>query len=248
MASEVRGIRCADCPVRRKALFRPFSEAELAFVEAMKTAQLAVPPREHVVEAGQVGVPLMTLFEGWALRYRRGIAGKRHILAILLPGDLIAPETALLGRVEHSVIAITPVTLCFLEGRSLVQLFGEQPQLALSLYRNQLEEIRWYDIERVNGNTGNALARLGFIFLHTFDRLKELGLANGTACPFPLKRSDLADRAGLSTMHLNRTLGTLKRQRLATLIDSTLHIPNRARLAKLVHYAPRREAGQRAIL
>jgi CRP/FNR family transcriptional regulator, anaerobic regulatory protein len=234
--------------LRRKPLFRPLCDAELEFVVEMKSAHIAIGARESIVEAGQVGAPLVTLFDGWAVRYRRGIGGRRHILSILLPGDLIAAESALLGRVEHSVMAITPVTLCVLDGRSIGQLFGAHPDLALALYRNQLEEMRWFDIEAVNGSTGDALARVAYVFLHTFDRLRERGLANGTACAFPLRRGDLTDRVGLSAMHLSRTLATLKRQRLATLIDSALYIPNRARLARLVHYPAPNEAAKRAIL
>ena len=229
-------------------MFRPFSDAELKFVVQMKSAHIVIGPRENIVETGQVGAPLMTLFEGWAVRYRRGIGGRRHILSILLPGDLIAAESALLGRVEHSVMAITPVTICVLDGRGIGQLFGAHTDLALALYRNQLEEMRWFDIEAVNGSTGDALARVAYVFVHTFDRLRERGLANGTVCGFPLRRGDLADRVGLSAMHLSRTLATLKRQRLATLIDNTLYIPNRARLARLVHYPTRNEAVKRAIL
>jgi CRP-like cAMP-binding protein len=224
------------------------SDAELDFVIAMKSGHIAVGQRENIVEAGQVGAPLMTLFDGWAVRYRRGIGGRRHILSILLPGDLIAAESALLGRVEHSVMAITPVSLCVLGGRTISQLFGAHAELALALYRNQLDEMRWFDVEAVNGSTGDALTRVSYVFLHTFDRLAERGLDNGTSCGFPLRRGDLADRVGLSAMHLSRTLAALKRQRLATLVDNTLHIPNRARLARFVHYTSADGAAKRALL
>jgi CRP-like cAMP-binding protein len=224
------------------------SAEELKFVVAMKTAHVGVRPREHIIEAGQVGAPLMTLYSGWAIRYRRGIAGRRHILSFLLPGDLVAAESALLGKVEHSVMALTPVTLCVLGGRSVADLFAAQADLALALYRNQLETIRNFDFEQVNGSTGNALARVAYLFLETFDRLAERGLANGTQCPFPLRRADIADRVGLSTMHLSRTLAMLKRQRLATLVDGALHIPNRARLVRLLHYPGQQGAPRRALL
>ena len=229
-------------------MFRPLSDSELKFVTQMKSAHVGVGQRENIVETGQVGAPLMTLFEGWAVRYRRGIGGRRHILSILLPGDLIAAESALLGRVEHSVMAITPVSLCVLDGRTMAQLFGDHTEFALALYRNQLDEMRWFDIEAVNGSTGDALARVAYVLLHTFDRLRERGLANGTVCGFPLRRGDLADRVGLSAMHLSRTLATLKRQRLAMLVDNTLYIPNRARLARLVHYPSPSETGKHALL
>lgn len=229
-------------------MFRALSEPELDFVTQMKSGHVGFGQRENIVEAGQVGSPLMTLFEGWAVRYRRGIGGRRHILSILLPGDLVAAESALLGRVEHSVMAITPVSLCVLDGQTMAQLFAAHTDLALALYRTQLDEMRWFDIETVNGSTGDAVARVAYVFLHTFDRLRERGLANGTVCGFPLRRADLADRVGLSAMHLSRTLATLKRQRLATLIDNTLYIPNRPRLARLVHYPAPNGTTTRALL
>src|SRR5579884_2508255 len=108
-------------------MFRPFGDQELHFIKTMKSTHIGVEPRSNIVEAGQIGAPPMTLFEGWAVRYRRGIGARRHILSILLPGDLIAAESALLGRVEHSVMALTPVTLCVLEGRSVQQLFTAHP-------------------------------------------------------------------------------------------------------------------------
>ncbi len=241
-------VPCAECPLRHSPLYRPFSDAELAFVAEMKTAHVAVRPREHIIEAGQVGAPLMTLFEGWAIRYRRGIGGRRHIVSFVLPGDLVGAEGALLGRAEHSVMAITPVTLCVFNGHSMAELFAAHTELALALYREQVEAVRCFDVEAVNGGTGDAVARLAYLFLHTFDRLADRGLTNGGVCAFPLKRADIADRVGISTMHLSRALDALKKQRLATLIDGTLHIPSRARLARLVHYAEEDKSIQRALL
>jgi CRP/FNR family transcriptional regulator len=246
--SDVRFVQCTECPLRRKPLFRPLSDPELKFVIQMKSAHIAVGQRENIVEAGQVGAPLMTLFEGWAVRYRRGIGGRRHILSFVLPGDLVGAESALLGKAEHSVMAITPVTLCVFSGGSMAELFAAHPGLALALYRDQLETVKDLDFEAVNGSTGDAVARLAYLFLHTFDRLAARGLANGSVCPFPLKRADIADRVGLSTMHLSRSLAALKRQRLATLIDGTLHIMNRARLARLVHHPAQDAATVRALL
>jgi CRP/FNR family transcriptional regulator, anaerobic regulatory protein len=245
---DVPNVPCADCSLRRISLFRPFSGSELEFIAAMKTAHVGVRPREHIVEMGQVGAPLMTLYEGWAIRYRRGIGGRRHILSFVLPGDLIAAESAVLGKVEHSVMAITPVTLCVFQGCGMSELFTTHPELALALYRDQLETIRGFDFESVNASTGDAVSRLAYLFLHTFDRLAARGLANGSVCSFPLKRADIADRLGLSTMHLSRTLAVLKRQRLATLGEGTLHISNRTRLARLVHYPADNRAAQRALL
>src|SRR5229473_2986115 len=61
------------------------------------------------------------------------------------------------------------------------------------------------------------LRRHVYLMLETFERLRRLELANGTMCPFPLQRQHLADAAGLSMIHLNRTLAQLRDERLAAL-------------------------------
>jgi len=92
------------------------------------------------------------------------------------------------------------------------------------------------------------LQRVGRLMLRTFDRLRRLELANGTMCPFPLQRQHLADAAGMSMIHLNRTLAQLRDERLAAIEDKMLIIHDRRRLADLSGYASLRLIPQRVLL
>jgi CRP/FNR family transcriptional regulator, anaerobic regulatory protein len=95
-----------------------------------------------------------------------------------------------------------------------------------------------------------AEQRVGYLMLETFDRLRQRGMVNGgSTCPFPLQRRDLADAAGLSRVHVARTLDTLRQRRLAEIQDGVLVIYDRAKLVELSGYVPLRVAtGRRAIL
>ena len=104
-------VPCVQCPLRRRPMFRPFSEAELGFIGGMKTGHIVVAPRADIIQADEVGGPVYTLFEGWAMRYHRLPNGTRQILDIVLPGDTIGLAAAVLGRVKHSVQAITTAAL-----------------------------------------------------------------------------------------------------------------------------------------
>src|SRR5438128_12615275 len=110
-------VPCEQCPLRRKAVFRPFSESELALIADMKKDHIVVAPRADIIRADEVGGPVYTLFEGWAIRYHRLPNGARQILDIVLPGDSVGMASAVLGTVKHSVQAITTATLCVLQGR-----------------------------------------------------------------------------------------------------------------------------------
>src|SRR5437763_16986818 len=96
-------VLCEQCPLRRRTLFRPFSEHELGFITEMKTDHIVVAPRADIIRADEVGGPVYTLFEGWAIRYYRLPNGARKILVVVLPGVTIVMASSFLCTMKHSV-------------------------------------------------------------------------------------------------------------------------------------------------
>jgi len=243
-------VPCEQCPLRLTPLFRPFSENELGFIGRMKTDHIVVAPRAHIMHEDEIGGPVYTLFEGWAIRYHRLPNGGRQILDIMLPGDTIGLASALLGRIKHSVQAITTATLCVLEARSFPDLFSDHPALALNILQTRLAEEQRMDIRLSLLGRSDAEQRIAYLMLETFDRLRQRGIGHGgSTCPFPLQRRDLADAVGLSTVHVGRTLGSLRERRLADIQNGMLILFDREKLAELASYVPTGDAkGRRAIL
>jgi CRP-like cAMP-binding protein len=184
------------------------------------------------------------------MRYHRLPRGGRQILDLVLPGDMIGLASAVLGTVRHSVQAITPVSLCVLESRRISELFGSCPGLALNILQTRVEEEQRGDVRLSLLGRSTAEQRIGYLMLETFDRLRQRGMVNGgSTCPFPLQRRDLADAAGLSRVHVARTLESLRERRLVEIQDGVLVLFNREKLADLAGYVPIRVAiGRRAIL
>src|SRR5215471_3907186 len=101
-------VPCEQCPLRRRTLFRPFSDNELFFITQMKTDHIVVAPRVDIIREDEVGGPVYTLFEGWAVRYHRLPNGARQILDILLPGDTVGMASAVLGRRSNTLSRRSP--------------------------------------------------------------------------------------------------------------------------------------------
>src|SRR5260370_11987127 len=139
-------VPCEQCPPRRRTFFRPFSEHELSFITEMKTDHIVVVPRSDTMREDEVGGPVYTLFEGWAIRYHRLPHGARQILDIVLPGDTVGIASAVLGTVKHSVQAITTATLCVLQGKGFSDLFAGHPALALNVLQTRVEEEQRRDV------------------------------------------------------------------------------------------------------
>lgn len=243
-------VPCVQCPLRRRQLFRPYTETELGFIGQMKSDHIVIAPRIDIIRQDEVGGSVYTLFEGWAVRYYRLPNGSRQILDIMLPGDTLGLPSALLGTIRHSVQAITAATLCVLEGRGFPELFTGHPELALNILQTRLEEEQRMDVRLSLLGRRTAEQRIGYLMLETFDRLRQRGLLNGgSTCPFPLQRRDVADATGLSRVHVARTLDTLRERHLAEIQDGTLVIFDRRTLAELAEYTPPGNAiGRRALL
>jgi CRP-like cAMP-binding protein len=242
-------VQCSECPLRHRSAFRPFSDHELGFITELKTDHVVAAPGADIVREGEVGGPIYTLFEGWAMRHRRFPDGGRQILDILLPGDTIGLAAALLGTIGHSVQAVTPVTLCVLHPGDMARLFAHHPELARGLLRTRMEEEQRADTRLALLGRVKAAQRIGYLMLDTFDRLRHRGIVNGgSTCPFPLQRRHLADAAGLSRVHVARTLDALRRQELAEIRNGVLVLFDRARLAEFSGYVPERMVPGRALL
>lgn len=243
-------VPCLECPLRQKPVFRAFSQEELDFVTTMKVGHIALPPRAEIIREDEVGGPVYTLFEGWAVRYHRLPNGVRQILDIVLPGDMIGLSAATMGIVRHSVQAVTPVTLCVLDSPRLALLFERHPAFALALLQTRVEEEQRADVRMALLGRTKADQRIAYLMIETFDRLRRRGIVNGgSTCPFPLQRHHLADAVGLSRVHVARTLDRLRRERLAEIHDGVLLLLDRPRLSALAGYLPLHvAAGRRALV
>ena len=100
-------VPCDDCPLRRKAVFREFSESELEFVKEFKAGELNVETGTTVLLEGTNSAHLYTVLSGWAFRYKRLPDGRRQILNFALPGDLVGVQGSMFDKMEHSLEALT---------------------------------------------------------------------------------------------------------------------------------------------
>ena len=175
-----------------------------------------------IIQEDEVGGPIYTLFEGWAIRYHRLPKGARQILDIVLPGDMIGLASAILGTVKHSVQAITPATLCVLSGRGIPELFDQHPGLALNVMQTQSRGGAAGRCTAVPAGAQQCRAAHRLSDARNLRPVRQRGMVDGgSTCPFPLQRRDIADAVGLSRVHVARTLERLRDGKLAEIQDGS---------------------------
>ena len=200
---------CERCPLRRLPCLREFAPDELEFVQKFKSDELYVEPGASFLHEGSRSDHLYTVLEGWAFRYKMLDDGRRQVLNFAMPADMVGLQGAVMKEMEHSVEALTPLTLCVFPRKRLYELYSQFPTLAFDITWLAAREEQMLEEQLVSIGRRSALERVAYVLLHLYVRAKELQLERNNTVQFPFTQQHLADALGLSLVHTNKTLKRL---------------------------------------
>jgi CRP-like cAMP-binding protein len=229
-------VPCFECALRRSHAFKPVNDIELAFINEMKREHLVLAAGTEIIPAGQEQAELYTLYAGWAIRTKTLADGRRQILNIHLPGDLIGLQGAMFEAASYGVEALTEVQLCLLPRRKVWQLFGNMPELAFDVTWLGSREEAQVDEHLTSAGRRSAVERIAALIIMLYKRLDVLGLVINGAMPFPLTQQHIADVLGLSLVHTNKSLAKLRRLGMFEQTNGTLLLTNPRALESLAQY------------
>jgi CRP-like cAMP-binding protein len=199
---------CKQCPLRGLQVFREFTTDELDFVSRFKTGELAVDAGSTILVEGSHSAHLFTVLAGWGFRYKTLEDGRRQILNYVMPGDLIGLQGTIMGEMQHSIEALSPVTLCVFERDKLMTLYNRHASLAFDLTWIAAREERILDEHLLSIGRRSALERAAYLLAYLHQRASALKLFNGRNF-LPITQQHIADTLGLSIVHTNKTLKKL---------------------------------------
>ena len=229
-------VSCFECALRASGAFKPVTDLELAFINEMKRDHLVCPPGTELIAAGADQAELYTLYSGWAFRSKTLPDGRRQILNIHLPGDLIGLQGAMFEAASYSVEAITEVQLCLLPRRKIWSLFENMAELAFDVTWLGAHEEKYVDEGLISAGQRNAAERIAALIIQLYKRLDKIGLVQNEAMPFPLTQQHIADILGLSLVHTNKSLAKLRRLGMYSQTNSTLVLRNPKAFETLAQY------------
>lgn len=224
---------CEQCPFRKRPGLREFSAEELGFVKQFKVDELHVDPGASFLREGTRSEHLYTVLNGWAFRYKMLGDGRRQILNYALPADMVGLQGTLMREMEHSVEALTPLTLCVFPRSKLYELYGQFPSLAFDITWLAAREEQLIDENLVSLGRRTALERTAYLLLHLYVRAEESGLVKNGTIQFPFRQQHLADTLGMSLVHTNKTLRRLLMTKAIRWKDRVFEMVDRAALAAL---------------
>jgi len=235
---------CELCPLRKRTGLRKFTDEELAFIKEFKADELRVEPGASFLREGTRSDFLYTVLHGWAFRYKMLDDGRRQILNYALPSDMVGLQGTLMGEMEHSVEALTPLTLCVFPRQKLWDLYARFPSLAFDVTWLAAREEQLLDEALVSVGRRSAIERTAYVLLHLFARAEEAGLAKNGAVQFPFTQQHLADTLGMSLVHTNKTLKRLLQSQAVRWEQRMFAVLNRAALVEIAGDDVKRRASR----
>lgn len=229
---------CKSCPLRKSPMFAPFSEEDVRFMERFKVGELKIDPGTTLLLEGSNSPQLFTALRGMGLRYKLLEGGQRQVLNFVFPGDFVGLQAAVMGEMQHSVMASSAMILCVFDRKEFWTFFRTNPERGFDVTWLAAMEEHFLGEALASVGQRTALQAVAWALTRVMLRGKALGLVQNGRMPLPYRQQDLADALGLSLVHTNKTLGKLRDRQLATWSDGSLAVADVERLAAVAHLTP----------
>src|SRR5215472_6915225 len=122
-------------PLTQKLIgLMPLSAADTAVLDALQAPTLAVPRHRELISAGRGYDRLLILIHGLAIRCRVLRDGRRQVLNIAIPGDVIGFPACFFEAALYSITALTDTVVAPIPFTRLLGLFQEHPRVAAAIF------------------------------------------------------------------------------------------------------------------
>ena len=196
--------------ISRLRLLTDLSDESLAKLGGTCATTQAFPAHADLVEEGRGADTIHVVLEGWCCRYRMLADGRRQLPALLLPGDICDLDSLLLKQVHFGVATLTPCTVAVIRREELRRLMDSD---------KAIRDVLWWLLSVENAIATEWVVglgqrstdeRLAHLMCELLVRLSMVESAHENSFHFPLTQQELGDVLGVSTVHVNRTLQSLR--------------------------------------
>ena len=235
--------QCAECPIRRMALFKRVPIEKLDWTQDYRTNQYSLKARQHLYQEGEQHEFVYTLFDGCVKLYKTLKNGKIQAMRFASPGDFLGFQGDLSDRMHHGAEAVTDCVLCAFPKEKVSRMLCEHPEIASELIVKNARVMAFCQEHLLSTGARSARESIAFTLVELNHRLRLLKKFNPNNTRFdidtiPLTQEDLADAVGITPIHVNRTLKQLREENLIFCGKGKIKILDESALQNIAHFDP----------
>lgn len=222
--------------VEKISAFGNLAPADIAVLTDVTDLPRQVPKLRDLIREGDKPDRVIVVLDGWACRYKVLPTGTRQIMAFLMPGDSCDLHIGLLREMDHSIQTLSTAQIATIPRARMEAMLVDHPAIARAMYVSQLVDEGTLRAWIVSMGRRNSLERVAHLMCELYLRAHDIGLTVDTTLELPLSQTVLADALGLTPVHINRVLKTLRIDGAMTLQRGSLKIEDPLRLARIAGF------------
>lgn len=212
--------------------------AERARLEAAVREVRTLAPRTTLVRAGEPLHQSILLIEGIVDSHIDDDDGLRQLVAVHVPGDFVDLHGYPLKVLDHDVATMTAATVAIVPHSALDEIMVAMPAMARKLWFATLIDAAIHRAWLFRLGRLDAIGRVAHFLSETNARLISAGLSDGRRFALGLTQTDIADICGLTNVHVNRVLRSLREERICVFRSSLVEVLDPQRLASRGQFDP----------
>jgi CRP-like cAMP-binding protein len=178
----------------------------------------------YIIREGQNAVECCLLLRGLAFRQKLLRDGSRQIISFQIPTEFVDLQNGLLDVADHSVQALYRADCALIPRDALIAVADKRPAVRTAMWIDTLIDASIFREWVVNVGRRDSRARISHLLCELITRLQKIGAGHSGQYDFPMTQEQLADATGLTAVHTNRTLQSLRKDGLIELTAKSLTV------------------------
>ena len=227
-----------DALFARLSHYCEITDAEFDALKALSISERTFNSGQDIIKKGETPDEVLIVKAGWAARYISLPDGRSQIVNFMLPGDMYDLQAFLVEESDHSIVAITKVSLFAISRRNFIQIFSQPNKLGLAFWWATLQEEAILREQVVRNGRRNAQERVAHLLLELHRRTIVIGEGDSKEFRLPVSQVLIADAVGLSFVHVSRVLGKFVKDGMIEKKKDLVIITDRDALIELCDFSP----------
>lgn len=213
------------------------SPDDRAALGSLRVIERSLSHREPLWREGDRPLQCAVILSGFLCRHK--VAGDRdQILSFCVPGDFPDLLTLHIPTIDHSILSVGPSRVGLIAHEKINSLLAGSRALTHLFRRETLLDAARFREWVCNVAARDALSRVAHLICEMEARLEIVGLVADGKFNLPFTQQDIANACGMSPVHVNRTLQTLRKRSLIVWEARTITVLDRDALRELGEFVP----------
>lgn len=217
----------------------PLSTELHRLVPRYRSGDRKIEAGRDVFRIGQTGKEIFNLLDGWVALYTLLEDGRRQILHFALPGAVLGVLPTNGAQSTFGAQALTDVVVSVIPNSKLASLSRDEPEIGMRLARSLARDCSIAYDHMTSIGRRSARERVANLLLELFIRYRAQWPGNRIEeMTLPLTQEQIGDATGLTFVHVNRVLSTLRKDRIVEFHYRRLRILDPDRLIDVAGVDP----------